>query len=463
LSDGNTDPRILVADDQQDVLQALRLLLKGEGFQTETATSPAGVLTAVESQDFDAVLLDLNYTRDTTSGQEGLDLLAKLQGLDSTLPVIVMTAWGSVETAVEAMRRGARDYVQKPWDNTRLLANLRTQIELGRALRREQRLADENRRLRKDGLPELIAESRAMTPVLEIMERVAPSEANVLIMGEHGTGKDVVARWIHAASDRSGRPLVTVNAGGIAETLFESELFGHVKGAYTDAKSDRTGCFELANGGTLFLDEIANVPLKQQAKLLRVLESGELQRVGSSKTRKVRVRVISATNASIAEEVSDGRFREDLLYRLNTVEIHLPPLRDRREDIPLLADHFLRDQAERYRKPSLRFDTQAMQALLEHTWPGHVREVEHVIERAVLMTRGDVVRADDLGLHTRTEAGAALEQMKLDEAERHLIQRALDRCSGNVSHAAAALGLSRSALYRRLQRYGLSTPSNNGE
>jgi DNA-binding NtrC family response regulator len=463
VSQGNTKARILVADDQQDVLQALRLLLKGEGFEAETATSPAGVLKAVEANDFDAVLLDLNYTRDTTSGQEGLDLLAKLRGLDSTLPVIVMTAWGSVETAVEAMRRGARDYVQKPWDNARLLANLRTQIELGRALRREQQLADENRRLRKDGLPELIAQSRTMSPVLEIMERIAPSEANVLISGEHGTGKDVVARWIHAASDKAHKPLVTVNAGGIAETLFESELFGHVKGAFTDAKTDRTGCFELANGGTLFLDEIANVPLKQQAKLLRVLESGELQRVGSSKIRKVHVRVLSATNATISDEVSAGRFREDLLYRLNTVEIHLPPLRDRREDIPLLADHFLRRQAERYRKPELRFDPPALQALLEHTWPGNVRELEHVIERAVLMTRGNSVRVEDLGIRARSDSGGALEQMKLDEAERYLIQRALDRCAGNVSHAASALGLSRSALYRRLQRYELSTPSKNGE
>jgi DNA-binding NtrC family response regulator len=456
-------PRILVADDQQDVLQALRLLLKGEGFQIETATSPAGVLAAVESKDFDAVLLDLNYTRDTTSGQEGLDLLAKLRGVDSTLPVIVMTAWGSVETAVEAMRRGARDYVQKPWDNARLLANLRTQVELGQALRREQRLADENRRLRKDGLPELIASSRAMSPVLEIMERVAPSDANVLITGEHGTGKEVVARWVHTASERASKPLVTVNAGGLSENLFESELFGHVKGAFTDAKSDRIGCFELANGGTLFLDEIANVPAKQQAKLLRVLESGELQRVGQSKTRNVDVRVLSATNANIGEEVAAGRFREDLLYRLNTVEIHLPPLRERREDIPSLADHFLRRQAERYRRNSLRIDAPAMQALLEHSWPGNVRELEHVIERAVLMSRDEAIRTDDLGLHGRADSGAALEQMKLDEAERYLIQKALDRCSGNVSHAAAALGLSRSALYRRLQRYGLSTPDNNGE
>jgi DNA-binding NtrC family response regulator len=460
---GEAAPRILIADDQPDVLQALRLLLKGEGFAIDTATSPVGVLAAVESRDFDAVLLDLNYTRDTTSGREGLDLLARLQALDSTLPVIVMTAWASVDTAVEAMRGGARDYIPKPWDNARLLATLRTQIELGRALRREQRLHDENLRLRKDGLPELIAESRSMVPVLEMMDRVAPSDANVLITGEHGTGKDVVARWLHTASERAAKPMVTVNAGGISETLFESELFGHVKGAYTDAKSDRIGCFELANGGTLFLDEIANVPPKQQAKLLRVLESGELQRVGSSKTRQVDVRVLSATNSNIQQEVAEGRFREDLLYRLNTVEIRLPPLRERREDIPLLADHFLDRQADRYRRPELRFDAGALRALLEHTWPGNVRELEHVIERSVLMARSDTVRAEDLGLRARAEGSAALEELRLEEAERYLIQKALDRCGGNVSHAAAALGLSRSALYRRLQRYDLAYHNKSDE
>ena len=455
MSSANSASRILIADDQPDVLQALRLLLKGEGFEIKTATSPAGVMVEIESEDFDAVLLDLNYTRDTTSGREGLDLLPSIQALDNSLPVIVMTAWASVETAVEAMRRGARDYIAKPWDNARLLATLRTQIELGQALRSRQRLEDENRRLRKQGLPELIAESRAMAPALELIERIAASEANVLITGDHGTGKEVVARWLHAASDRSAKPLVIVNAGGISESLFESELFGHVKGAFTDAKTDRTGCFELAHGGTLFLDEIANIPLKQQAKLLRVLETGELQRVGSSKTRHVDVRVLSATNANISQEVADGTFREDLLYRLNTVEIDLPPLRDRREDIPLLANYFLRKQAERYRKPSSRFEADAMQALLEHPWPGNVRELQHVIERTVLMARGASISVEDLGLRSKSDSGGQLEGMKLEEAERYLIQRALNRHEGNVSQAADTLGLSRSALYRRLQRHGL--------
>src|SRR5881394_2814739 len=271
-------PRILVADDQSDVLEALKLLLKGEGYEVEAVASPRGVLAALDKRDFDALLIDMNYARDTTSGAEGMDLLARIQALDAPPPVMVMTAWASIDGAVEAMRRGARDFIEKPWDNRRLLATLRTQVELGRALRKSQRLEIENRTIRREGLPELIAESPAMQPVLRLMERVGPSDANVLILGEHGTGKEVVARWLHASSPRAERPMVAVNLGGIPDGLFESELFGHVRGAFTDAKTDRIGRFELAEGGTLFLDEIANLPLPQQAKLLRVLETGEFER-----------------------------------------------------------------------------------------------------------------------------------------------------------------------------------------
>jgi DNA-binding NtrC family response regulator len=451
-------PRILVADDQPDVVEALRLLLKAEGYVTETANSPAGILAGVEASDFDAVLMDLNYTRDTTSGEEGFDVLTRVRGLDSTLPVIVMTAWGSVDGAVEAMRRGARDYVEKPWDNDRLLKTLQTQVELGRALKRGQRLEDENRRLKGRDLPSFVSESKSMEPILHVMERVGPSDANVLITGEHGTGKEVVARWLHGVSSRAKHSLVAVNAGGFSEGVFESELFGHVKGAFTDAKSDRVGCFELADKGTLFLDEIANISLQQQAKLLRVLETGEIQRVGSSKTRKVDARVLSATNADLGETVADGAFREDLLYRLNTVEIRLPPLRDRLEDIPLLANLFLGRQTERYGRSFHGFHAEAMEALLAHAWPGNVRELEHAVERGVLMAQGDDIMAEDLGLHRRSGGGAAMESMTLDEAEKLLIVKALDRNQGNVSRAADALGLSRSALYRRLQRYDLSPP-----
>jgi DNA-binding NtrC family response regulator len=452
-----SSPRVLIADDQPDVLASLRLLLKGEGYHAETVGSPAGVLAAVETQEFDALLMDLNYTRDTTSGREGLELLPRVLASDPTMPVVVMTAWGSIDSAVEAMRRGARDYVEKPWDNARLLATLHTQVELGRALRRSQRLETENRRLRGPAVPMLVAESRAMQPVLRAIERVAPSDANVLITGEHGTGKDVVARAIHAASRRSGMPIVMVNAGGISETLLESELFGHVKGAFTDAKTDRVGCFELADRGTLFLDEIANVPLKGQAKMLRVLEGGELQRVGSSRTRTVNVRVLSATNANLATEVAEGRFREDLLYRLNTVEVRIPPLRERRDDIPLLATHFLREQAARYGKPAEAFSPDAMRALLDHAWPGNVRELRHAVERAVLMSAGAAVTAEDLSLRAKDAGGGAgaLDDMTLEDAERYLIRRSLARHDGNVSKAADSLGLSRSALYRRIQYYGL--------
>lgn len=447
--------RILIADDDTDVLAALRLLLRGEGYAVETATSPAGALAELESSDYDLVLLDLNYARDTTSGREGLELLERIRTLDATLPVLVMTAWGSVDGAVAAVRRGARDYVEKPWDNARLLATLGTQIELGRALRLGRRLEVENRMLRRDGAPEMIADSPVMRPVLDLIERVAPSDANVLITGEHGTGKELIARTLHSASPRAARALVTVNVGGLSEGVFESELFGHERGAFTGARADRAGRFELADGGTLFLDEIANVPLAQQSKLLRVLQTGEFERVGSSRTRRVSVRLISATNADVRAEVAAGRFREDLLFRLNTVEIHLPALRDRREDVPLLARHFLQRHAQRYRKNLTGYDADAMQALLAHPWPGNVRELDHAIERAVLLATGDTLSIADLGLRPPEEGRATLEQLTLDEVERELIKRALRRHDGNVSEAARALGLSRSALYRRLERHGL--------
>jgi len=448
-------PSILIADDQPDVLEALRFLIKGEGYQAEAVNSPTAVINAVEARDFDAVLMDLNYTRDTTSGQEGLELLNRIQTLDSTLPVIVMTAWGSVELAVEAMRRGARDFIQKPWDNARLSAILKTQIELGRALRNGQRLEAENRALRAERFPQLIAQSAAMRPVLDMISRVGPSDANVLITGENGTGKGLVAQTLHSASLRSSRPLVQVNTGGLAEGIFESELFGHVKGAFTDAKADRVGRFEMADGGTLFLDEIANISPALQGKLLRTLETGEFERVGSSKTRRVDVRVFSATNADLHAEVAENRFRQDLLFRLNTIEIRLPPLRDRREDLPVLGNHFLRQHAEHYRKPIHGFDEGAIKALLGHAWPGNVRELDHAVERAVLMAQGDSIRAADLGLRAGREGPPRLEEMSLEDVEALLIKKALARFNGNVSQAAGALGLSRSALYRRLQRYGL--------
>ncbi|HYY93989.1 MAG TPA: sigma-54 dependent transcriptional regulator [Pyrinomonadaceae bacterium] len=452
-------PRVIIADDQPAVIEAMRLLLKGEGFEIKAVASPADVVEALSRQTFDVALIDLNYTRDTTSGREGLDLLARLREIDATLPVVVMTAWGSVGLAVEAMRRGARDFVQKPWDNERLLTILRTQAELARALRKGERLEAENEMLRADGggeRPLLIADSEAMRPALELVRHVGPSDAGVLITGENGTGKEVIARTLHALSVRAPKPMVTVNAGALSEGTFESELFGHVRGAFTDAKTDRVGRFELADGGTLFLDEIANVPLNLQPKLLRVLETGEFERVGSSQTRRADVRVISATNADLKEEVAAGRFRQDLFFRLNTVEIHLPPLRDRHEDIEPLARHFLRLYAQRYRKPLRGFDQSALAALRAYGWPGNVRELDHVVQRAVLLARTDEVKTEDLGLQPAraVEGGERrLEEMGLEEVERLLIQKALKRFGGNVSQAAEALGLSRSALYRRMQKF----------
>ena len=446
--------RVLIADDQRDVLEALRILLKGEGHQTESVTSVSGIFNALQQRDYALLMMDLNYTRDTTSGQEGLEVIPKIQALDSTLPIVVMTAWATIDLAVEAMKRGARDFVPKPWDNERLLTIVRTQIELGSALRKGRKLEAANKLL-GGNVPNMIADAPSMQPVVEMIPRVAPSDANVLITGENGTGKSLVAQALHALSPRASHSMITVNMGGLSETLFESELFGHVKGAFTDAKTDRAGRFELADESSLFMDEIANIPLNQQAKLLRVIETGEFERVGSSKTLHANVRIISATNANLADEVAAGRFRQDLLFRLNTIEIALPPLRDRREDIIPLANNFLRMHAQRYRKELVGFDETARDRLLQHSFPGNVRELDHVIERAILMARGSHLKAADLGLTSGGGESKSLEEMSLEEVEAFLIKKALARNNGNARKAAEALGLSRSAFYRRLQQYGL--------
>jgi DNA-binding NtrC family response regulator len=450
-----TPLRILAADDQEHILEALDLLLHPQGYRVDKVRSPALVREALASNSYDAILIDLNYTRDTTSGQEGLDLLSQIVAVDAIVPVIVMTAWANVELAVEAMRRGARDFVQKPWENERLISILRTQVELHRALQQAARLEAENRLLRAEGRPEFIATAPAMQSVLETIARVGPSDANVLITGEHGTGKEVVAQTLHALSARAPRTLVAVNTGAIPDGVFESELFGHVKGAFTDARMDRIGRFELADGGTIFLDEIGNVPLRQQAKLLRVLESGEIERVGSSRSRKVNVRVLSATNTDLPAACTAGQFREDLLFRLNTVEIHVPALRERREDIPVLAAHFLARYAARYRRPVQSFDPAAIQALKQYSWPGNVRELEHTIERAILMCRTEQIQPADLSLSPLRAQPQNLEDLSLEAVEAVLVRKALQRFQGNVSQAAEALGLSRGALYRRMEKYGV--------
>ncbi|HVF36099.1 MAG TPA: sigma-54 dependent transcriptional regulator [Candidatus Saccharimonadia bacterium] len=455
---------ILIADDQRDVLEALRLMLKSEGIPAVTVTSPDAALEQARTREFSCVLIDLNYTRDTTSGHEGLDLLAKLRAIDADLPVVVMTAWGTIDVAVRAIQAGAGDFIEKPWDNKRLMSVLRNQVALGQSRRRGLRLEREVEILR--GVDdEFVAESRAMQPVLELIRRVGPSDANVLVLGENGTGKGVIAKLLHVNSRRADSAFVKINMGGIAESVFESEMFGHVKGAYTDAKADRIGRFEVADGGTLFLDEIGNIPVSQQPKLLRVLEDGELERLGSSKTIKVDVRIISATNAELAADVARGSFRKDLLFRLNTVEIRIPPLRDRREDIIPMATRFLARCGMRYGKPSLRFSPSAERALLAYAWPGNVRELSHVVERAVLMAPVDVVDTLEFSLPDATRGSGPAESdaetgesLTLDAAEERMVRRALERSEGNIQRAAEVLGLSRAALYRRLEKFGIRAP-----
>ena len=462
--------RILIADDQSAVREALRIFLVKEGYEVLLATSPKEVLQALENNEIALILLDLNYARDTTSGQEGLELIAQIKKLEGAPPIVVMTAWATIDLAVAAMRAGARDFFQKPWENARVLAIARTQIDFSAAEQRGQRLESENQVLRGDaGLISnrrsalatsgLIAHSAGMRAVVETIQRIAPSDANVLVTGENGTGKGIVARAIHTASQRAEKAFVTVNMGGLNENLFESELFGHMKGAFTDAKSERAGRFEIADGGTLFLDEIGNIPFSQQAKLLRTVETGEFERLGSSKTRHASVRLLSATNADLPAEVEAGRFRRDLYFRLRTVEIQIPPLRDRPEDIVPLAQHFLERHAGRYGKRFDGIDPAAEKALAYHRWPGNVRELDHTIERAVLMADSSQIRPPDLGLADvggqTVSDPTRLDDMTLEDIEKVLIKKALNRYGGNARRAAEALGLSRSTFYRRLQQYGL--------
>ncbi len=473
-----TTAPILIADDQRDVLEALRLLLKSEGHATVSADSPAAALTAAKEKTLALALVDLNYTRDTTSGQEGIDLIGQLRAIDPALPIVAMTAWSSIELVVKAMQAGAGDFIEKPWDNRRLLSVLRNQLALADSRRQNARLQRENEILKGKDDDGFIADAPAMKALLDQLLRVAPTDANVLVLGENGTGKGVIARLLHANSGRADKPLVKVNMGGIAETVFESEMFGHVRGAYTDAKGDRIGRFELADKGTLFLDEIGNIPASQQPKLLRVLEDGELERLGSSRTLQVDVRLISATNADIDAEVAAGSCRRDLLYRLNTVTLRIPPLRERREDIVPMARRFLERSGARYGRTGVSLTPSAERQLLHYAWPGNVRELAHLMERAVLMAGENRIDVDDLGLGngdnapaagngnggsavgTAVASGPALDGLTLDDAEEMLVRQAMQRSGGNIQRAADALGVSRPALYRRLEKYGIA--NDNG-
>jgi len=448
--------RILVADDQQDILSSTRMLFKGEGIDCSTANSPAQALKLLRESDYDLVLLDVNYSLDTTSGQEGLNLISDIREFNTEVSLVVMTAWASVEIAVHTMKIGANDFITKPWDNERLLNIANNLCELSRSKRATKRLKGENELLKRRDTREIVADSPIMREILDIIKQVAPSDANILLTGENGTGKSLFAEQIHDRSLRRSASFIAVNMGGLPENLFESELFGHVKGAFTDAKEDRIGRYELADEGTLFLDEIGELSQIRQSTLLRLLETGEFERVGSSQTHKADVRIISATNSNLETPVASNQFRQDLYYRLNTVTIEIPPLRNRAEDIPALAESFLSQHSRKYKKAIDGFDSDALNLLTHHDWPGNIRELDHAIERATLLTREGNVSARSLNLSPNTaQKTSNLDEMSIEEVENYLIRRALKRHDGNAYRAAQDLGLSRSAFYRRLQKHGL--------
>ena len=448
--------KVLLADDNHDITEALRLLLSGENYQIYIANSPEQIIANIKNEQPDILLMDLNYSRDTTSGIEGMQLIPQILKIKPDLPIVVMTAWATVKLAVEALHLGAADFIEKPWDNNRLLSILKNQLTLSSTIRQRDQLQEQNRILLAETSDDFIANDPSMKSVMELVNRIAPSDANVLITGENGTGKSQLAKVIHQLSQVADSSMITINMGAIAESIFESEMFGHVKGAFTDARQDRIGRFELANNSSLFLDEIANIPISQQAKLLRVLETGEFERLGSSQTSKASVRLISATNADMKNMIQSDDFRKDLFYRLNTVEIRLPSLRERKKDIIPLAELFLKEKSRRYCRAIDGFCESAISALEAYHWPGNIRELAHAIERAVLMAEGHRISQSDLLLESsNSQAPAELNNMTLEQAEKTLIKSALEKADQNVLQASEILGVSRSSLYRRLEKYGL--------
>lgn len=452
--------QVLVVDDQPDVREAVALLLRGERYGVLKAANPGEALGVLNEHPVELVLFDMNYSRDTTSGREGLELLERMRALDSDRPLIAMTAWGSIDLAVQALQKGAADFLEKPWDNNRLLTIVRTQLEKTSALQRARRTGRAAALERADKAPGgMIAGAGVMIRLLDMARRVAASDATVLITGENGVGKGLLAEQIHRWSPVADEVFVSVNMGSIPESLFEAEMFGHAKGAFTDAREARAGRFELADGGTLFLDEVGNLPAAQQAKLLRVLETGQFERIGETRTRKATVRLIAATNADLAAMVEDGRFRRDLYFRLNTIELRIPPLRERASDILPLAERFLTIQNRKYAR-ALEFSIAARDALVAHHWPGNVRELAHSVERAVLLADGDTIEPGHLLLTGPAQVGLTASGddrtiRPLEELECEMIKRALAQFEGDAQRAADALGLSRSAMYRRLDKHGL--------
>ncbi|MCP9291790.1 sigma-54-dependent transcriptional regulator [Gracilimonas sediminicola] len=452
--------RILVVDDDTDVLNAARLYLKQHVEKVDVESNPKLIPSLMKEYDYDAILLDMNFHEDVSSGEEGFYWLEKILEIDPAMAVVLITAYGDVEKAVLAVKTGASDFVLKPWQNEKLLATVTSAMNLSQSKRDSQKLRTQNAALKADmeqPYQNIIGKSRAMEQVFQTIEKVAKTDANVLITGENGTGKELVARALHRRSNRSENAFITVDMGALPEGLFESELFGHEKGAFTDAKESRAGRFEIAHGGTLFLDEVGNIPLQLQPKLLSALQTHEIRRIGSNKTTKIDIRLICATNESLGEMVEKQEFRQDLLYRINTIEIKLPPLWERTEDIPLLAEHFLKQYRSKYKKEIKGITDQALNHLKEYHWPGNIRELEHAVERAVIMTDEEQLQKGDFLLTSVSgnDHKLPVSGLNLEEVEKTVIRKAMDKHGGNISHAAEELGLTRASLYRRLEKYGL--------
>lgn len=453
--------KILMIDDDEDVLLAAKLLLKKHAHQVIIEKNPKKIPFLLNNDTYDVILLDMNFSKDTTSGKEGFYWLGQILEQDPTAVVIMITAFGDVEMAVRALKEGATDFVLKPWQNEKLLATISTAIKLKKSYKEVDKLKKAKKQLEEDinqPFKDIIGNSKPMRDVFNLIEKVAKTEANILILGENGTGKELIARAVHQRSLRKDNSFISVDMGAITETLFESELFGHKKGAFTDAKEDRAGRFEIASGGTLFLDEIGNLNLPLQSKLLTVLQNRIVTRIGTNKEIPIDIRLVCATNMDIHEMVQDNTFRQDLLYRINTVEIHLPPLRDRLEDIPTLSEHFINLYAKKYRKGVMSINQDAVQKLKKYSWPGNIRELQHALERAIIMSDKPELTSEDFqflsqGKSSNQDVGT--DNLNLDEVEKTIIQKAINIHDGNISKAAEELGLTRASLYRRLEKHGL--------
>lgn len=453
-----TTANILIVDDNAGVLSAGKLLLKRHFSYVETLRNPEEIPAAMQQTRFDVILLDMNFSGGKNTGREGFAWLERILAIDAQAVVVLITAYGDVELAVKAIKAGATDFVLKPWDNDKLMATLSAALRLRnsrdevtelKTMQQAKNLSEQQQ------LPAMIGQSDAMQQVLATIERVASTDANVLLLGENGTGKDLVAQLIHARSQRAHAHFVKTDLGALSESLFESELFGHVKGAFTDARDDKPGRFELADGGVIFLDEIGNLSLAQQAKLLTVLQDRKTTRVGSHLAKPVDLRLICATNQDLYALVAQRSFRQDLLYRINTIEIKLPPLRDRDGDILLLAEHFLRQFATKYQRPISGFSAALVREMNRYHWPGNIRELQHAVERAVIMSKSDRLQPEDFFFRPSSEAENTLQSMQLEDAEKQLITKALSKHHGNITEAARELGLTRASLYRRIEKYKL--------